>query len=113
MEVVLNIAAQIIKMNLKNVEEMRLVLEDLGIDGASQKAVIKSYQDHYLKRITTINTAYEQTEDNDQVDAKTLKKFPLNFAASDEGLSVSQPKLVDVDWEVDYVLSSKNLNKLF
>ena len=65
MEVVLNIAAQIIKMNLKNVEEMRLVLEDLGIDGASQKAVIKSYQDHYLKRITTINTAYEQTEDND------------------------------------------------
>ena len=43
MEVVLNIAAQIIKMNLKNVEEMRLVLEDLSIDGATQKAVIKSY----------------------------------------------------------------------
>ena len=42
-----------------------------------------------------------------------MKKFPLNFAASDEALSVSNPRLVDVNWEVDYVLSSKNLNKLF
>ena len=42
-----------------------------------------------------------------------MKKFPLNFAVSDESLIVSNPRLVDVNWEVDYVLSSKNLNKLF
>ena len=63
LEVVLNISAQMIKMNLKNPEEMRLVLEDLGIQGDNLKAVIKTYQEHYIKRITNINTAYEETED--------------------------------------------------
>jgi hypothetical protein len=37
----------------------------------------------------------------------------LNFGASDENLSVMNPKLVDVEWKVIYTLSTKNLNKVF
>ena len=48
-----------------------------------------------------------------EVDSKTLKKFPLNFSVSDEMLCVSNPRLVDVEWNVIHTLSSKNLNKLF
>lgn len=114
LEIVLNLSAQVIKMNLQSVEEMQLVLEDLGLDAAAQKDVLKVFKTHYLTRIQHINTAYDKEEDGSaQVDPKVLKKFPLNFAASDDGLSVSNPKLVDVDWEVVYALSTKNLNKVF
>ena len=47
------------------------------------------------------------------MDAKTLKKFPLNFSGADEELVVTNPRLVDVDWEIIHTLSSKNLNKIF
>ena len=112
LEIVLNLAAQVLKMNLKAREEFAIVLQELGLDGAAAKPTLAVYEQHYLTRITQINTAYEK-EEGAQVEPKVLKKFPLNFGASDEGLAVSQPKLVDVDWRVDYALSSKNLNKLF
>lgn len=114
LEIVLNLCAQVIKMNLRGEEEMQLVLEDLGLDAATQKNVLKVYKTHYLTRMGHINTAYDkEDESNPQVENKVLKKFPLNFAASDDGLSVSNPKLVDIEWEVIYALSSKNLNKVF
>ena len=69
---------------------------------------------HYVDRIEHINNAYEDpNQETAQVDGKTLKKFPLNFSAADDMLSVSNPRLVDVDWRVIHTLSSKNLNKLF
>ena len=40
------------------------------------------------------------------------KRSPLNLQLADDNLSVSNPKLVDVEWKVNYNLSSKNLNKL-
>lgn len=40
------------------------------------------------------------------------KKNPLNLQLSDENISVSNPKLVDVEWKVIYNLASKHLNKL-
>ena len=36
----------------------------------------------------------------------------MNLQLADDNLSVSNPKLVDVEWKVNYNLSSKNLNKL-
>ena len=68
-----------------------------------------------MARSEHINNAYEDTnqEETAQVDNKTLKKFPLNFASADDNLIVSNPRLVDVDWKVIHTLSSKNLNKLF
>ena len=43
---------------------------------------------------------------------KTDKKFPLNMAVSDDMLSVSNPRIVDIEWKTIYSLASKNLNKL-
>lgn len=60
-----------------------------------------------------INSVYENSQEGSTVDGKTLKKFPLNFGASDENLSVMNPRLVDVEWKVIYTLSTKNLNKVF
>ena len=114
LEIVLNLCAQVIKMNLKGTEEIQLVLEDLGLDATIQKGVLKVFQTHYLTRVNHINTAYDKEEEGStQVENKVLKKFPLNFAAGDDGLSVTNPKLVDVEWEVIYALSSKNVNKVF
>ena len=40
------------------------------------------------------------------------KKFPLNMSMSDDMLTVSNPKIVDIEWQTLYSLASKNLNKL-
>mmetsp|Transcript_20818 Transcript_20818/g.14935 ORF Transcript_20818/g.14935 Transcript_20818/m.14935 type:complete len:124 (+) Transcript_20818:432-803(+) len=40
------------------------------------------------------------------------KKFPLNLAMHDENLMVSNPRIVDVEWETIHMLGSKNLNKV-
>ena len=40
------------------------------------------------------------------------KKFPLNMSMSDDMLAVSNPKIVDIEWQTLYSLASKNLNKL-
>ena len=94
---------------------MGFVLTDLGIDKGKQGPILQVFQTHYMGRSEHINNAYEDTnqEETAQVDNKTLKKFPLNFASADDNLIVSNPRLVDVDWKVIHTLSSKNLNKLF
>ena len=40
------------------------------------------------------------------------KKFPLNLNMHDENLIVSNPRVVDMEWESTYTLATKNLNKL-
>ena len=44
---------------------------------------------------------------------KVLKKFPPNLAVADGQLCVNNPRLVDVEWELQHTLSTKNLNKVF
>ena len=44
---------------------------------------------------------------------KITKKLPLNLSVSDEALTVSNQRLVDVEWRLIYTLNSKNLNKVF
>ena len=115
LEIVLNICAQSIKVNVKGTEEMAHVLGELGVGQKEQPAILKVFQTHCLTRLEHINNAYEDqsVQETAQVDGKTLKKFPLNFSAADDMLCVSNPRLVDVDWKVIHTLSSKNLNKLF
>ncbi len=43
---------------------------------------------------------------------KIDKKFPLNMSMSDDSLAVSNPRIVDIEWQTLYTLASKNLNKL-
>jgi hypothetical protein len=35
------------------------------------------------------------------------------LSVSDDALTVSNPRLVDIAWKVIYTLNSKNLNKVF
>jgi len=40
------------------------------------------------------------------------KKFPLNANMHDDNLIVSNPRVVDIEWQTTYVLATKNVNKL-
>jgi len=40
------------------------------------------------------------------------KKFPLNGNMHDDNLIVSNPRVVDIEWNTTYVLATKNVNKL-
>ena len=115
LEIVLNICASVIKVNVKGIEEFAHVLSDLGIDRKVQQEVCEIFQQHYLDRVQAINNAYEdQTEEEENgINPKVAKKFPANLSVSDEALSVSNPRLVDIEWKVVHTLSSKNLNKMF
>ena len=43
---------------------------------------------------------------------KVDKKCPVNMSMSDDQLTVSNPRVVDIEWQTVYCLASKNLNKL-
>jgi hypothetical protein len=80
-----------------------------------QQEICQVFQMHFLDRVQAINNAYEdQTgEEDSSLNSKVAKKFPANLSVSDEYLSVSNPRLVDIEWKVLHTLSSKNVNKMF
>lgn len=59
LEIVLNICAQTIKINVKGTEEMAHVLGDLGVEQGQQAGILKAFQTHCLARQEHINNAYE------------------------------------------------------
>jgi len=40
------------------------------------------------------------------------KKMPINMELADDNLIVSNPRLVDVEWETIYSINGKNINRL-
>ena len=40
------------------------------------------------------------------------KKVPLNLELADDNVMVSNPRLVDVEWETIYSINGKNINGL-
>ena len=44
--------------------------------------------------------------------ANFSKKVPINLEMADESLIVSNPRLVDVEWEAVYNVNSKNINRI-
>ena len=40
------------------------------------------------------------------------KKLPINLELADDNVIVSNPRLVDVDWETIYSINGKNINKI-
>ena len=40
------------------------------------------------------------------------KKMPINLELADDSIIVSNPRLVDVEWETIYNINGKNLNRL-
>ena len=40
------------------------------------------------------------------------KKMPINLELADDSIMVSNPRLVDVEWETVYSINGKNINRL-
>ena len=64
----------------------------------------------FLPRIEQLNTVQEDEEA--AMSMKLSKQFPLNLQMADDLLQVSNPRVVDIEWQTVYTLASKNLNKL-
>ena len=113
LDITLNICSSIIKSNLKGTVEFQLILNDLGMPAENQATVSKIFEKEYLNRLEQLNNVYEDNGENSTINQKFSKKHPLNMSLADEALIVSNPRLVDVDWQLIHTLSSKNLNKIF
>ena len=110
LDCVLNICAQVFKAGIRTPDEFQLVLDDIGLKGSRGAPILEVFQKVYLPRVQLINDMSEDLTAS--MTGSYSKKNPLNLQLSDENLSVSNPKLVDVEWKVIYNLSSKHLNKL-
>lgn len=40
------------------------------------------------------------------------KKMPVNLELADDNVIVSNPRLVDIEWESVYSINSKNINRV-
>ena len=112
LDIVLNLCASIVKVNVKGQEEFAHVLSDLKIDRPTQEGICQVFQAHYLERVDQLNNVYEDNS-AEEVNQKYSKKHPLDLSMADDSLVVSNPKLVDVSWRVIHTLSTMNLNKVF
>jgi len=108
--VVLNICAQVYRMGVRAPEEFQLVLDDLGFKGAKGAPIQEVFQSAFIERIELING---QTEDaQTAMNGNFSKKMPVNLELADDNVMVSNPRLVDVEWEALYSINGKNINRL-
>ena len=109
-DIVLNLCAQIYRMGIKGLDEFQLVLDDLGMKGSKGAEVREAFTNVYLARLELINGSVEDTQI--AMGGNFSKKVPINLELADESVIVSNPRLVDVEWETIYAINSKNINKL-
>lgn len=97
-------------MGVRGTDEFQLVLNDLGLKGSKAQGVHEAFQNAYLARLELINGS---TEDAQMAMGGTFsKKVPVNMELADENIMVSNPRLVDVEWETIYSINGKNINRL-
>ena len=97
-------------MGIRSTDEFQLILDDLGLKGAKAAGVQEVFQSAYLARLELINGS---TEDAQTAMSGTFsKKMPINLELADDSIIVSNPRLVDVEWETIYNINGKNLNRL-
>lgn len=78
--------------------------------GNKGSAVQEVFQNAYLARLKLINGS---TEDTDiAMNGNFSKKMPVNLELADDNVIVSNPRLVDVEWEAIYSINGKNLNRI-
>ena len=109
-DLVLNICAQVFRMGIKGTDEFQLILDDLGLKGNKAAPIHEVFQNAYLGRLELINGS---TEDAQTAMSGTFsKKMPINLELADDNVMVSNPRLVDVEWETVYSINGKNINRL-
>ena len=97
-------------MGIRGADEFQLILNDLGLSGEKGAPVQAAFAKVYLHRLDQLNAILE--DETAAMTTKVNKTFPLNMQLTDENLSVSNPRIVDIEWQTLYTLASKNLNKL-
>mmetsp|Transcript_39603 Transcript_39603/g.51898 ORF Transcript_39603/g.51898 Transcript_39603/m.51898 type:complete len:190 (-) Transcript_39603:120-689(-) len=109
-DVVLNICAQVYRVGVRSTEEFQLVLDDLGMKGSKGAAVQEAFQNIFLARLELINGSTEDAAT--AMNGTFSKKLPINLELADDNVIVSNPRLVDVDWEAIYSINGKNINRI-
>ena len=89
-----------IKVNIKGILEFTHVLKDLGIGEPSHEQLGQIFKAQYLERLEQINNVYEDNGEDSAINQKFSKKHPLDMSLADEQLIVTNPRLVDVDWQI-------------
>lgn len=96
-------------MGLRSPEEFQLVLDDLGMKGAKGEAAQSAFA-AYLARLDLINGSTEDAQT--AMSGNFSKKTPVNLELADDNIMVSNPRLVDVEWETIYSINGKHINRL-
>lgn len=109
-DIVLNLCAQIYRMGVRSAEEFQLILDDLGMKGQKGAAIQEAFSKAFLLRLELINGMTEDTQTS--MTGNYSKKIPVNLELADDNVIVSNPRLVDVDWETIYSINGKNINRL-
>ena len=78
--------------------------------GAKGAPVQEAFQNAYLARLELINGSTEDAQT--AMGGSFSKKIPINLELADDNIMVSNPRLVDVEWETIYSVNGKNINRL-
>ena len=97
-------------MGVRGTDEFQLILDDLGMKGNKGAAVQEVFQKAFLTRLELINGSMEDTQT--AMTGNYSKKMPVNMELADDNVIVSNPRLVDVEWETIYSINGKNINRL-
>lgn len=63
-----------------------------------------------MARLDLINGCQEDAQTS--MTANFSKKMPINLELADDNVIVSNPRLVDIEWESIYSINGKNINRL-
>ena len=55
----LNLCASIVRAGIKGTQEFSLILNDLGVDEATQQSLLQIFQAHFVEKLEQINSVYE------------------------------------------------------
>ena len=90
-------------------EEFSMIIDEFTLTNEMKDLLMKVFEG-YERRIDSINNLYE---DENALKMATFKKFPLNLGISDDNVSVSEGKIVDIEWKLLHQIGSTYLNKIF
>ena len=85
-------------------------MDDLGLKGSKAAPIHEAFQSVFLARLDLINGASEDAQT--AMEGNFSKKQPINLELADDNVIVSNPRLVDVEWESNYSINGKNINRL-
>ena len=87
-----------------------MILNDIGLKGSKGAPAQEAFLNSLVARLDLTNNCSEDVKS--AMGGSFSKKLPLNMQLADDNIQVSNPKLVDVEWETLYGINAKNINKM-